>query len=196
MLKSICYLTLTALLLCSCQSPRATRSTASKPVEQEAQSIEEISSTSIKAKNTSPELNRTEEISEGQFNRVAINPFDLKGEKIHHNFPPIYFAFNSSAVESEHKNLLKTLAHYIHQNPSFHLVINGHCDEQGSNEYNRILSEKRAMSVRELLQKFAPIASRLHTVGYGEESLAQIGSSATAHAANRRANFDILSIAQ
>jgi outer membrane protein OmpA-like peptidoglycan-associated protein len=195
MIKSFVYLSLAALIFSSCQSPRSTGSSSAMQVEAEP-TVEEITSAPIKAQNSSAELNRTQQMSEGIFSQAEFNPYDLKGEKIHHNFPPIYFAFNSASVEHEHRGLLGKIARYIAQNPSFHLVVNGHCDERGDNEYNRNLSERRAMAIRDVILSFHNISARVHTIGYGEEALATTGQSPSDHAVNRRGEFDIIAVAQ
>ena len=144
----------------------------------------------------SPELNPSTSISDGLFSKGGKNPFDLDGEKIHHNFSPVYFGFNSASIDNSNLRPLKILAKYIADNKDFHLVISGHTDEKGSEQYNRILSEKRALAVREKLISFYDIKNKIHTIGMGEEQPASLGDSIKDHAKNRRAQFEIIAVSK
>ena len=69
------------------------------------------------------------------------------------------------------------------------LVIEGHCDERGTNEYNMALGDRRARSARDFLVNLGVDASRISTVSYGEEKPADPGKTEEAWAKNRRAQF-------
>ena len=68
-------------------------------------------------------------------------------------------------------------------------MIEGHCDERGSNEYNLALGEQRALSVRRYIVSLGGDPNKLHTVSYGEERPLDPRSSEDAWAVNRRAHF-------
>ena len=117
-----------------------------------------------------------------------------QGTPVQHPFTePVYFAYDSAVVGSAYDDMLDAVASYMNSNGNYHLTINGHCDERGSEEYNRALSERRALAVKEALTGKGAPADRLNTVGYGEERPAAPGTSLDAYAKNRRAEFEVFS---
>ena len=69
-------------------------------------------------------------------------------------------------------------------------MIEGHCDDRGSDEYNRALSERRSLAVRDYLVTLGIAAERMHTVSYGEDRPAVADAVTEAdHQLNRRAEF-------
>ena len=71
------------------------------------------------------------------------------------------------------------------------VLIEGHCDERGTDEYNLALGERRALAVRRYLVALGISADRLHTISYGEEKPAVLGSDEAAWSKNRRAEFKV-----
>jgi peptidoglycan-associated lipoprotein len=71
------------------------------------------------------------------------------------------------------------------------IVIEGHCDERGTAEYNIALGERRAKSVKRYLINLGVDSSQLSTISYGEERPADPGHNEAAWAKNRRAEFVI-----
>ncbi len=140
------------------------------------------------------DVSTLEEIIQDNQNQKDILGDLVNGEKIAHNFGPVYFAFDSAVVRPEESEKLKMLAAFLESNPNLHLVIEGHCDERGSEEYNRALSEKRALSVKEYIEKNSQnLSARINTVGFGEDKLVDNEKTDLAHAKNRRAEFVIIS---
>jgi peptidoglycan-associated lipoprotein len=76
-------------------------------------------------------------------------------------------------------------------NKDFLIIIEGHCDERGTSEYNLALGEQRARTTQEYLVALGISASRITTVSYGEERPLESGSTEEAWAKNRRAHFII-----
>jgi hypothetical protein len=104
----------------------------------------------------------------------------------------VYFAFDRSTVGAAERPKLEALATYLQGNPSFAVVIEGHTDDRGSDEYNRALSERRALAVKDYLVTLGTGAERLETLAYGEERPAvPNATSEEDHARNRRAEFII-----
>lgn len=100
--------------------------------------------------------------------------------------PIIYFAYDSDVlVPSETANLDK-IAAYLQQNPSLGLVIEGHCDNRGTDEYNRALGERRANAIRAYLAKKGVPDANMKTVSYGEDKPAVSGSGESIWRQNRR----------
>jgi peptidoglycan-associated lipoprotein len=101
----------------------------------------------------------------------------------------IYFAFDQFTLSAEARNALADNAKYLKANSGVQVVIEGHCDERGSDEYNLALGESRALAAKEYLVSLGVSAKRLSVISYGEEKPAVKGSTEAAWAKNRRAEF-------
>ena len=111
---------------------------------------------------------------------VPVDPQNRLG------MPVIYFAYDSDVlVPSETANLDK-IAAYMQQNPSLGLVIEGHCDSRGTDEYNRALGECRANAIRAYLASRGVADSNLKTISYGKDKPAVEGSGESIWRQNRR----------
>jgi peptidoglycan-associated lipoprotein len=77
----------------------------------------------------------------------------------------------------------------MNANPQLNVVIEGHCDERGTGEYNMALGERRAKAVRDALVMAGVQASRIRSVSFGEEKPAQEGHDENSWAMNRRAEL-------
>ena len=98
----------------------------------------------------------------------------------------IYFDYDQSSLTSEAQATLDRQAAFLKASPSFRLVIEGHCDERGTREYNLALGDRRASAVRDYLVAKGINASRLSTISYGKERPSVGGSNDTSYALNRR----------
>ena len=101
----------------------------------------------------------------------------------------IYFDFDSSEIKSEYNDLITAHAHYLAQNPTKRVRVEGNTDERGSREYNIGLGERRAQAVRRALMLQGVTETQITTVSYGEERPAVTGHIEDAWARNRRANI-------
>lgn len=101
----------------------------------------------------------------------------------------IYFDFDSAEVRSEFLPTLRAHADYLVNTPAARLVIEGHCDERGSREYNIALGERRANAVKRFLEAEGVSPLQLETVSYGEERPAVPGHDEEAWSRNRRAEL-------
>jgi len=101
----------------------------------------------------------------------------------------IYFEFDSSALSPVAQGVLSGKADYLRDNPGTQVIIEGHCDERGTPEYNLALGDRRAESAKNFLVNLGVDASRFTTVSYGEENPVDMGSNEEAWAKNRRAKF-------
>ena len=98
----------------------------------------------------------------------------------------IYFEFDSSEVRPADRDVLSNHARYLSANPQATIVLEGHGDERGSREYNIGLGERRAQSVRQILELQGAGSQQLSTVSYGEEKPAVEGHDESAWSQNRR----------
>ena len=104
----------------------------------------------------------------------------------------VYFAYDSAAIGLAERPKLETLSKHLKDYRDYCVVIEGHCDDRGSDEYNRALGETRAHKVRDYLIDLGIDGSRIETLSYGEERLVVTGATAESdHQKNRRAEFII-----
>lgn len=101
----------------------------------------------------------------------------------------IYFAFDSNELAQESRQILQSKADLLKANPSLNLLIEGHCDERGTNEYNLALGERRARAAYEFLVLMGIDSSKLQIISYGEEYPAVQGANEAAWSKNRRDEF-------
>ena len=101
----------------------------------------------------------------------------------------IYFEFDKSDLSDQSRQILAEKAELLKAHPALALVIEGHCDERGTNEYNMALGERRARAAYEYLVMMGVEAGRLTIISYGEEYPAVPGSDEEAWAKNRRDEF-------
>ncbi len=104
----------------------------------------------------------------------------------------VYFDFDSSVLKPSEVGKVETVAGYLAANPSHGVIIEGHCDERGTEEYNRALGERRAQSVREALVRMGADANRVHTNSMGEDLPADDGHNEAAWSKCRRGEFIVL----
>ena len=103
----------------------------------------------------------------------------------------VYFEFDSSALMGEAQEVLKRKAVWLRANPGASVIVEGHCDERGTNEYNLALGDRRAESAKRFLADLGIAGSRLTTISYGEERPVDAGHGEESWAKNRRAHFVI-----
>jgi peptidoglycan-associated lipoprotein len=104
-------------------------------------------------------------------------------------FSPVLFAYDSSQVGATERPKVELVAGHLKQNPAVAVIIEGHCDERGSREYNLALGERRAQAVRAYLAELGIEADRIQTKSLGEESPAMPGHDERAWSQNRRGEF-------
>jgi peptidoglycan-associated lipoprotein len=101
----------------------------------------------------------------------------------------IYFDFDQFTLSAEARKTLAENAKYLKANSGTQVVVEGHCDERGSDEYNLALGESRALAAKNYLVSLGVSAKQLSVISYGEEKPAAMGSNEEAWAKNRRAEF-------
>lgn len=104
----------------------------------------------------------------------------------------VLFKFNSDEVEEGFRQSLRRLADYLKRPPGFkNLVIEGHTDSVGSEQYNEKLSQRRAESVRKVLLDFGLPADKVQSIGYGETRPIADNGNFQGRAQNRRVEFKL-----
>ncbi len=98
----------------------------------------------------------------------------------------VYFDFDKSEIRSSDASTLNDQAAWLKKYPNVTIVIEGHCDERGTREYNLALGERRANAVKEYLASRGISVNRIDTISYGKERPAVLGSNESAWQQNRR----------
>jgi peptidoglycan-associated lipoprotein len=99
----------------------------------------------------------------------------------------VFFALNSFDLNNTAKAVLDGQAEWLKSESDINIIIEGHCDERGTREYNIALGEKRANASRDYLISKGIVADRIKTVSYGKERPALIGNGEAIWSKNRRA---------
>jgi peptidoglycan-associated lipoprotein len=101
----------------------------------------------------------------------------------------VLFAFDSAVVKDSEQSKLVIVSESLKSDPNAKLLIEGNCDERGTEEYNRSLGERRALALREALAKLGIDPERIRTISYGKDKPADTGHDESAWAKNRRGDF-------
>ncbi|HDP24624.1 MAG TPA: peptidoglycan-associated lipoprotein Pal [Deltaproteobacteria bacterium] len=104
----------------------------------------------------------------------------------------ISFEFDKFNLTPEARKILAEKASFLNANPGVNILIEGHCDERGTREYNLALGDRRANSAKDYLVFLGIRPDRISTISYGKERPLDPASNEEAWAKNRRANFVIL----
>lgn len=104
-------------------------------------------------------------------------------------FTDVYFDFDRYAIRSDARTTLKATASILKAQSNHTIVVEGHCDERGTNAYNLVLGERRAKAVKQELQTLGLAASRLQIASYGKERPVCAEHSETCRQLNRRVHF-------
>lgn len=99
----------------------------------------------------------------------------------------VFFGFDRYDLTPEAQAQLDQQAAWLKQYPQYTFVIEGHCDERGTREYNLALGERRANSVKNYLVALGIDPNRIQVISYGKERPEVLGSNEAAWAQNRRA---------
>lgn len=102
----------------------------------------------------------------------------------------VYFEYDAHVLSPVARQTLERNAELLRKEAGLAVIVEGHCDERGSDEYNLALGELRATTVKGYLVTLGVAAERLKTLSYGEERPAVPGTEEAAWAKNRRAAFN------
>jgi peptidoglycan-associated lipoprotein len=106
-------------------------------------------------------------------------------------FENIHFDFDRYDIRPADEAILQGIAAWLENRDDVKVLVEGHCDERGTNEYNMALGEQRALAARRYLVGLGIDSDRLHTISYGEERPIALGHNEEAWAQNRRAHFAV-----
>jgi len=103
----------------------------------------------------------------------------------------VHFDFDKSELKPEDREILKKNADYLQGQSDITILVEGHCDEKGTVEYNLALGQRRATAVREYYGYLGIALNRIATISYGKEKPLDPGHDEAAWAKNRRAETKI-----
>lgn len=105
----------------------------------------------------------------------------------------VFFDYDQSDIKGEFRDGLEQNAQFLSRNPSVRIIVEGHCDERGTREYNIALGTRRAEAVKSYLGALGIEAGRLQTISYGREKPFADCHDESCWSQNRRAHFVIVS---
>lgn len=122
---------------------------------------------------------------------IRETPLDVLNEPQNNPFEDVHFDFDSAVLSAEARATLDDHASTLESYQNMTVLIEGHCDERGTVEYNLALGERRANAIFNYLVSLGIDGSRLKTISYGKEFPLDPGHNEAAWARNRRGHFEI-----
>lgn len=107
-------------------------------------------------------------------------------------FNDIHFDFDKYDIRPDAKPILQSVAEWLMKNKPADLLIEGHCDERGTNEYNLALGDRRAKAAKDSLIALGIPSGRINSISYGEEKPLCTEQTEECWQKNRRAHFVVL----
>ena len=132
-------------------------------------------------------------ITDGDGNPATGLPFDQDPNFVRCTdvaFEPVYFGFDASNLQQSEMAKIEAVAAHLKKTDRV-VIVEGNCDERGSNEYNLSLGESRAIAIRDYLVTLGVDPARIQTKSYGEEKPAVVGHEEGAWSKNRRGEFAV-----
>lgn len=113
----------------------------------------------------------------------------LKHKRMPEILRDVYFDFDKYDIMENEKPVLKSVSGHLIENTEYKVLIEGHCDERGTNEYNLALGEKRALSAKKYILSLGVASSRMDAISYGEEKAVCAEKTESCWQRNRRVHF-------
>jgi peptidoglycan-associated lipoprotein len=115
-------------------------------------------------------------------------PLNVSAEELNRegHVKDAFFDFDRYDIRPDQRDALTKDAEWLRQNPRVRIVIEGHCDERGTSEYNMALGQQRAEAAKEYLVQLGVAPTRIQIVSYGRERPFATGHDERAWARNRR----------
>ncbi len=179
---------ITVFLMAGCAEKKVVQPT--KPEIQEQQQPQTTAPKETKEKKT--KVRPEERITERQISKIETGNEPSQYKEESGLFKDIYFDFDKYDVQPDAKPVLQSIASWLLKNPSAKLLVEGHCDERGTSEYNLALGDRRAKAVRDYLSALGVPSNKIETISYGEEKPVCSEKTEECWAKNRRAHFVVL----
>lgn len=101
----------------------------------------------------------------------------------------IHFDFDRAEIRGDQRATLQANADWLREHPDVRILIEGHCDERGTRDYNQALGDRRAQAASAYLTSLGISAQRIETISYGEENPIATGEGEQFWSQNRRSEF-------
>ncbi|HAH06499.1 MAG TPA: peptidoglycan-associated lipoprotein [Elusimicrobia bacterium] len=124
------------------------------------------------------------------FGRTDVQEVDIRGKKFQdvQALRPVYFKYDEYDLTEETRDALGRNAAYLSEHPYLEILVEGHCDERGTSEYNLALGQRRAAAAREHYMRLGVPGRSIATLSLGEEKPACLDHSEACRQLNRRAS--------
>ncbi len=139
-----------------------------------------------------PDYRPQERITEQQLAKIGTDEEAARYLEEKGKFDDIYFAYDQYDISTDAQFTLQAVASWLNKNPDAKILVEGHCDDRGTNEYNLALGDRRAKAARDYLVALGIASGRIETISYGEEEPLCSEPSEECWTKNRRAHFVIL----
>lgn len=126
--------------------------------------------------------------SNGSADAAGSSVSPVSGALAPEKLEKVYFDFDKYEIQPDFRAPLERNAAALKEH-AMKVVVEGHCDERGSEEYNLALGERRSMAVKAFLVSLGVKEGQLYTISYGEERPVDKGHNEKAWAQNRRVQF-------
>jgi peptidoglycan-associated lipoprotein len=133
-----------------------------------------------------------EKITEEKVAKVETKEIPSKVEEISGMFEDIHFDFDKYDIREDARPVLKKVSDYLIKNATQGILIEGHCDERGTSEYNLGLGDRRAKATRDYFVSLGVPSSRIEMISYGKEKPLCNEHTEECWAKNRRSHFIIM----
>jgi peptidoglycan-associated lipoprotein len=162
------------------------------PARKVVQPEQQPTVTSQGTKQGATEIKPEERITEQKLTKIETKEEPSKYIEEKGLFEDIHFDFDKYDIRPDTQPVLQKIASWLLKNNSVKILIEGHCDERGTNEYNLALGDRRAKATRDYFIALGVSPNRIEMVSYGEEKPLCTEKTEECWAKNRRAHFVIL----
>ena len=144
----------------------------------------------VPAQKKIPEERAEEKITEQQLAKIETKEVEVpKYTEEKGVFEDIYFDFDKYDIRPDAKPILESLSDWLIKNKPSKLLIEGHCDERGTSEYNLALGDRRAKATKDYLVALGVSSGRIETISYGKEKPICTEATEECWQKNRRSHF-------
>lgn len=166
------------------EEPKASET---KPSEDKKERLKEVSEEKILQKPAEIHREIAEEEMSGKGQKAKESAAQQAKEEF--VFKDVFFDFDKYDIKEDARPALDSAAAWLKNNKEVKIIIEGHCDERGTNEYNLALGEKRANAARDYLTANGVASEKIKTISYGEEKPLCAEQTEDCYQKNRRASF-------
>lgn len=130
-----------------------------------------------------------ESITEKQLSKAQPSDIETTIKELQTKIKDIYFDYDKYDMRDDAKPVMKEVADMLSKNRKIKVIIEGHCDERGTNEYNLGLGDRRANSAKQYMASLGIPSGKIETISYGEEKPVCSEQAEECWGKNRRAHF-------